>query len=257
VKSHTNLDSDYKKALTAVRLNGAPIITLVGRDELRAAIDEHESSAGATPASSPDTSRPGTTREPTISPELADKGLISATSYRSPHFGFTVDWDESWILDQQFGPPLVSGADKDGLYLKSAKMHFVLVQVYGLPVADAFSLDRELSLITSVDFLGPLSANNDYTNLLSEQHEGYGGVVVHYTDAYGAQHVYMVESFLMNDGKTIARVYFATTLSQFEEMYEKTHDTVHLNGEPLLGVFDIAEIVAAIEENQSTPGAAE
>ena len=180
---------------------------------------------------------------------MRDAGLVAETSYVSPQFGFAVEWDDSWVLNENFAPPVVSdqqgGADE--LNLKGADTYLTYLKVYGYSSKGygVAELERQLAYMRSEDFLN-LVFVDDYTVILEESNETSGGIVVLW-ETEGWEYLWVFETYLAQDGEALIRVAFTTTPDQYRAAYEKTSETVRLNGvSPFASVFDMDDVLSAV-----------
>jgi hypothetical protein len=217
----------------------------------------------ATPAPTPTASAPTPTHAPTatstppsaptplLDPTLEAAGLVTERSYRSPQFGHTVTWDESWMLDPDFTPPITSDprSRQDVFRLASAELYTPYLTVEGLPAPAAGTVDEAISTIARPERRREIFPSGETEVLLQTSDDTAGGLVLFWHRGDGKDFVYLLEITRYGDSDALVYVSMVATPGAFERAYQRTNATITLDGEPPLSVVSPDDVLDAIDRH--------
>jgi hypothetical protein len=197
---------------------------------------------------------PTATTVPTsnISDEWRAAGLINDQSYESPQFGYTVEWDETWSLDEGHEPPVESNTDdeRDRLYLRSADDTSTLNAV-GCPCV-ATTIGELVENHSEAEYVAE-GYGKDASVLLADYNRDDIGATVVFYEQDGQDMITVEELYVLGD-ESLVVIKFTSPADRIADTYPATGEAVSLNDQPVLTFFDIEDITAALEETDENTG---
>jgi outer membrane biosynthesis protein TonB len=179
---------------------------------------------------------------PTSHQSFQDLGLVSVTEYESPRYGYTVEWKAPWAVADYLDTPVRSDEDSvyDALYLMSTE-NLDYMFVFGERTGNR-SVEDEVNYLRSKDRMSlRYDAGSRVVSTIID--ETTGGIVVLQADGY----VTIEEVYFLDDPDAVVQISFTTSLDQLEGQVRTARNAVRLEGEPVLTVFDVEDVLKALD----------
>ena len=203
--------------------------------------------------------------ESELDPDWVDAGLISETEYESPQWGWTVEWEEPYILDTESDDePVESETEStddsaafDRVWLMSEEP-FSFTAVYGYSYEEyGYEDDEEatadwVDYWTSDDYLeNPDLFGSDVAVLLDDSNEETGGVVIYDTDGDGVPYVRYKEVLISEDGESVIALDFSGYVDELEDSLTAAQTAIQVEGENVYLTFSVDDILEAVDDHES------
>ncbi len=179
-------------------------------------------------------------------PPSGDVGLIDDSTYVSPAYGVTVEWDANFILDSSRDPN--PSADTNGIEVIGLASpidgtpYFLTVTMAPTTVSAA----DYATVWSSDDFLAENAISPDAEILLVEGNEEIAAVVmVDYLDS-GLALVYYYEFHVDADSGTLVMYRYNTAVQIADTALPLAQQGVSVDGEPALSFFSTDEVMDAL-----------
>ena len=200
-----------------------------------------------------------------IDPDWADAGLISETEYESPQFGYTVEWDEPYILDTESDDePVESETEStdesaafDRVWLVSEEP-LSFTAVYGYSYEEyGYEDDEEVAedwvgYWTSDEYLENADLfGSDVAVLLDDEGPVSGGVVIYDTDGDGVPYIRYKEILISENGDSVIALDFSSYVDDLEDTLTAAQTAIEVDGENVYLTFDVDEIIDAVSDHES------
>lgn len=184
-----------------------------------------------------------------IDPVLQAGGLVSEQRYESPQYGFSVEWDDTWMLDYDYDTPVISNTQEqvDAVHITTAELYTPFMRVAAYDGAEWGSMEEIVARLTSEEWLDIAYPGAQKQVVLQKYAGNRGGMVVSRTTDSGHEYIAIFEAHLVDDGETLLLVTMTTTPNQIASAHARTNETVRLDGAPPLVIFGVDEIVDAID----------
>lgn len=235
--------SDAQAGITIDR-----VAVLVGADS--AAISKGMAgaeSSGATAAPATKTTNQGGSTDK-LDPVFVEAGLLTDESYKSPQFGYAVDWTSPWVLNPDDTEAVISNTSSvtDALYIAIGGPSYSLLAIAG--VESGGSRPADLTAIwASQEFLDQYSGAG--TTILLEDSAKAGGAVVTIGPLQSDESSNVVtvrELVSLDGGTTFVFLTLIIPVEEFAAVYDSVQSDVMLNGKSAMGFFSTNEIIAAL-----------
>jgi hypothetical protein len=196
-----------------------------------------------------------------ILPEWEDAGVIDVGEYESPNFGYTLEWDDSWLINPDLGEDAVTTSSKGdpfdiiSLHLESSE---IIVGVSGYSF-DGFGYETPetagaeyVEYWESGDVLDVFEDLEAADVIYSDSDDDYGVLVAlaEYDD--GEQLVWYRDLRVLDDGDTIVLTTMNSPLSEFEQGFELANESLEFNGDvpfDFIGKSDLADVIETVDSS--------
>jgi hypothetical protein len=199
----------------------------------------------ATPEDNGKTGKKGKSGKADIDPAFEEAGLIDATSYESPQFGYSVTWEGDWMVNPGDDEAVTSDVKNatDSLYLGTEEPAVSLLGVTGIAADGATPADI-VDYWVSDDFLGEYAAA-DTEVLLSDSTRKGGAVVTvgSLSDDQEIQVVTLREVISPDGGDTLVTLTLVVPVEDFADIYESAQVSIVVDGDSALGFFATDDVV--------------
>ncbi|MGB3307595.1 MAG: hypothetical protein WBA63_15525 [Thermomicrobiales bacterium] len=210
------------------------------------------------------TSRDKPTEEPTEKPssrskktttkggsgDYADLGVVDDGEYQSPQYGARVLWDAPWAINESVDNPVSSDTKTGTDQIKFTRSDQEGPETFGavsVRFFEAGASDTPESIVaywTSDDYLNG-GAGDGAEVLLQDSTRQEGGVVLLTTLDDGTEIVQYLSVVFLDRGKTAVVIEFYATPDSVEESLSLAQDGIEVGGEPILTLFDPADVADA------------
>lgn len=191
-------------------------------------------------------------------PTSEEAGLIDDRSYESPQYGYTVEWNRDWAVDDWYDQPdeglqpVMSNEDSgvDTIYLMWVDDEETPVYVIiSSQNTDRGGVQAEIGEWTDPDYIeDQWSSNFEVEPILDGITLGSAAVLYSIIDTDDGSQYYTIYQWIeMEDGNSVY-----LTFSGYEDWLEDGYDSyvsdILVNGEPIAAQFTWAEIEEAIAD---------
>lgn len=195
--------------------------------------------------SSSKTSKSRTSKTSAIDPAFEDAGLIDETSYESPQYGYSVTWDDPWVINPGDEQAVISdtSSGQDAVYIATEDPTYALLSVTGL-VSNGTTTAQVADTWSSQDFLDQYTGEG--TEVLLADSSRKGGAVVTYGPLQSNENVDVVivrEVVSFDGGDTLVLMTLVSPVDDFAEIYDSAQEAVQLDGGQSMGFFTTDEIL--------------
>lgn len=178
-----------------------------------------------------------------IDGEFLDLGVVAEGEYISPQYGSELLWDDTWALHEEADEPVGSDTDDqedfinlvwggDGLALLGVD----LIAAEGITPADM------VEVWTSEPVVGDTGEV-----VLEDSDRNVGSVVIRETLTANSELVVVREVHLLDDGETLGVILYLANPAIVEDSLSEAQDGVELDGQPVLSVFEVEDVIEAVE----------
>jgi hypothetical protein len=180
-----------------------------------------------------------------------DLGLVSEREYESPQHGYSVEWSRDWVVDPYSDEPVTSdlASRQDGLVLAWADGSMeTFASIYG--TSRGLAVDEQVADWIEPDRVAATWGGQfDVTVLLDDTGRKAGAVLYALDEAGTNEPVRLIMLYVvveLPDGTTLYLTLLGTP-DVFEAMYDVAA-RILVNGEPVFGYFEPADIAGAISD---------
>lgn len=243
-----DIETALSDAQAGITIDGVAVLADADSAAISKGMAGAESSR-ATPAPAAKTTNPGGSTDE-LDPVFVEAGLLTDESYKSPQFGYAVDWTSPWVLNLDDTEAVISNTSSvtDALYIAigGPSYSFSLLAIAG--VESGGSRPADLTAIwASQEFLDQYSGAG--TTILLEDSAKAGGAVVTIGPLQfdeSSNVVTVRELVSLDGGTTFVFLTLIIPVEEFAAVYDSVQSDVMLNGKSVMGFFRRNEIVAAL-----------
>jgi outer membrane protein assembly factor BamB len=165
-----------------------------------------------------------------------EDGILSDSEYESPQFGFLVEWDDPWTVQETS----TESSDADGYDMLTLDSDMARIQFYAIETpsgstAESF-MDALIEVYTEDD------PGLEVIDRVSD--EELAGAVVEY-ELNGTLVRDFTEVRLINRGNDLINISLVTPVDEFETEIESADDGVTLDGDPIFATLDEVDLGGA------------
>ena len=215
------------------------------KSESKSSKSESKSSKSSSGKSSSKTGKSRTSKTSSIDPAFEDAGLIDETSYESPQYGYSVTWDDPWVINPGDEQAVISdtSSGQDSVYIATEDPTYALLSVTGL-VSNGTTAAQVADTWSSQDFLDQYTGEG--TEVLLADSSRKGGAVVTYGPLKSNENVDVVivrEVVSFDGGDTLVLLTLVSPADDFAEIYDSVQEAVQLDGGQSMGFFTTDEVL--------------
>jgi hypothetical protein len=193
-----------------------------------------------------------TTEEPSSgNDEFEDAGITGETSYESPQFGYTVEWDRDWEVDTSADEPVLTDESRgyDSLNLvwdgRGRAIAFLTINGTDAPTGGP---DAEVRRWTDEDYLEDVWDPDEFAvEILLEDDSRRSGAVILRVENTEDNYTFVAMNQVIDLGSTNLYVFFSMSDRDVEEAFTALDAEIDLDGSSLDLQFTVEEIVEAVE----------
>ena len=185
-----------------------------------------------------------------------DAGLISETEYESPQFGYTVEWDDPWVLDDWYDDPdngenakgtVVTedddtGADDLHIWVED---NGTILRVQGLANENELTGEDYFDYWQSEEYLEGFASPAE---LLVADGDEDGAAAIYSLDGDGGMFIGYNEVIIADQGDTLIFLFFLAPVEAFEEGYGQAQEGVQVDGDDVFSIISNRDLENVIED---------
>jgi hypothetical protein len=199
----------------------------------------------------PEEGEPGSEEPPSGNDEFEDAGITGETSYESPQFGYTVEWDTDWEVDTGADEPVLTDESRryDSLNLvwdgPGRAIAFLTINGTDAPTGGP---DAEVRRWTDEDYLEDIWDPDEFAvEVLLDDDSRRSGAVLLLVENTEENYTFVAMNQVIDLGSTNLYVFFSMSDRDVEEAFTALDAEINLDGSPLDLQFTVEEIVEAVE----------
>jgi hypothetical protein len=185
-----------------------------------------------------------------------DAGLISETEYESPQFGYAVEWDEPWVLDEWYDDPdngenakgtVVTEDDDSGaddLHIWVADNGTIL-RVQGLANENELTGEDYFDYWQSDDYLEGFASPAE---MLAIEGDEEGAAAIYSLDSDNGMFIGYNQVIIADGGDTLIFLFFLAPVEAFEEGYGQAQEGVQVDGDEVFNIISNRDVEDVIED---------
>lgn len=222
--------------------------------------DVNPARAAKTPTPDDDEDKPTKKKTPVaddLPEDWLDAGLISETEYESPQFGYAVEWDTPWVLDEWYDDAKKNGKNARGTVVTeddetgADDLHIwvadngTILRVQGLPNDNELTGEDYLDYWQSDDYIEGFASPAE---MLSFDGDEDGAAIVYSLDSDNGMFIGYNQVIIADRGDTLIFLFFLAPVEAFEEGYEQAQDGVQVDGDDVFNIISSRDLKKVIKD---------